>query len=691
VVLNDGTITREAAHAADAATPNLPIETLSIDTIRTLAMDAVQQAGSGHPGTAMALAPVAYSLWMRHMRYSPRDPGWFDRDRFVLSIGHASILQYALLHLTGYDLPLDQIRRFRQAGSITPGHPEAHLTPGIETTTGPLGQGVANSVGMAMAEAHLAAVFNRPGHEIIDHRTWALCGDGDLMEGVSHEAASLAGHLGLGKLTWIYDDNKITIDGRTAISFSEDVEGTFAAAGWHVQNIGDHANDLDVIDAAIDAAVAEPERPSLIMVRSHIGFGAPHKQDTSAAHGEPLGEEEIRLAKRAYGWPEDATFLVPDVVRTHMRARVEEGSERVAAWHERLERYRAAHGALATALEARISGDLPEDWDADVPTFDPADGSIATRAASGKVLAALASRITELIGGSADLAGSNKTRISESPDFSRETPEGRNVHWGIREHAMCAASNGLALHGGVRPYAATFFIFTDYARPSIRLASLMHLPVIYVMTHDSIGLGADGPTHQPVEQLASLRAMPGLRVLRPSDANETAEAWRLAIERVDGPTMLVLTRQGIPTLDRSDLGAAEELRRGAYILASESGEAPDLVLLASGSEVHIALAARDRLSDRDVDARVVAFPGWSLFRDQPREYRDRVLPPGVPRVAIEAGASFGWAEWIESGGAVVGVDRFGQSGSYADNYRDYGLTVDDLVRTALEVRDGEAR
>jgi len=683
--LNDGTITREPADTANPPTRHSSIETLSIDTVRTLAMDAVQQAGSGHPGTAMGLATVAYSLWMRHMSYSPGEPDWFDRDRFVLSIGHASILQYALLHLTGYDLPIEQIQRFRQAGSIAPGHPEVHMTPGIETTTGPLGQGVANSVGMAMAEAHLAAVFNRPGHEIVDHRTWVLCGDGDLMEGVSHEAASLAGHLGLHKLTWIYDDNKITIDGSTSISFSEDVAGTFAAAGWHVQNIGDHADNLDAIDAAIDAALAEIDRPSLIMVRSHIGFGAPHKQDTSSAHGEPLGEEEIRLTKHAYGWPEEARFLVPDAVRTHMGAQADRGRERVEDWNDRFRRYDDEHRALADDLAARISGELPADWDADIPTFYPADGSIATRAASGKVLAAIAPRVTALIGGSADLAGSNNTRIGGSPDFSRDTPEGRNVHWGIREHVMCAASNGLALHGGVRPYAATFFIFTDYARPSIRLASLMRLPVIYVMTHDSIGLGADGPTHQPVEQLASLRALPGLRVLRPSDANEVAEAWRLALERQDGPTMLVLTRQGIPILDRSELGPAEGLHHGGYVLARERGDAPDLVLISSGSEVQFALEARERLSASGVDARVVALPGWGLFRAESPEYRASVLPPDVPSVAIEAGATFGWTEWISPGGAVLGVDRFGQSGSYADNYRDYGLTTDDLVRTALRV------
>ena len=677
-------MTREEPETAELKLPDVSIETLSIDTVRTLAMDAVQEAGSGHPGTAMALAPIAYSLWMRHMKYSPSDPQWFDRDRFVLSAGHASILQYAMLHLTGYELPLEQIKAFRQAGSITPGHPEVGMTPGVETTTGPLGQGVANSVGMAAAEAHLAAVFNRPEHEIIDHRTWAICGDGDLMEGVSYEAASLAGHLGLGKLTWIYDDNKITIDGDVDIAFTEDVRARFEAMGWHVQDIGDVVNDLDSVDAAIEAAIAVEDRPSLIIVQTHIGYGAPNKQDTAAAHGEPLGEDEIVLAKRAYGWPEQARFLVPDQVTQHMRTRVAAGREHVADWNERVQRYRAEYPGLADELEQWIAGELPEGWDDEVPTFDPADGSIATRAASGKVLTALAARVHSLVGGSADLSGSNKTLL-DSPDFARETPEGRNLRWGVREHAMCAISNGIALHGGLRPYAATFFIFTDYARPSIRLASLMHQPVIFVMTHDSIGLGADGPTHQPVEHLASFRAMPGMSMIRPSDANEVAEAWRMALRRGDGPTMLVLTRQGVPILDRSGLGSAEGLRRGAYVLAAEEGGSPDVVLIASGSEVHLALEARSELAEEGVDARVVAFPSWDLFRAQDEAYRASVIPDGVPAVSIEAGATMGWSEWIGPDGLAIGVDRFGQSGSLSDNYRDYGLTVEALVEAARSV------
>ena len=671
-------MTREHTDAVDVSPADPGIEKLSIDTVRTLAMDAVQQAGSGHPGTAMALAPIAYSLWMRHMRYSPADPGWHDRDRFVLSAGHASILQYAMLHLTGYDVPIEQIETFRQAGSITPGHPEVGMTPGVETTTGPLGQGVANSVGMAAAEAHLAAEFNRPGHDIVDHRTFVLCGDGDLMEGISYEAASVAGHLGLGKLTWIYDDNKITIDGDTDITFTEDVAARFESMGWHVQDIGDSANDLSAIDAALEAAADVADRPSLIMVRSHIGFGAPNKQDTASAHGEPLGPDEIVLAKRSYGWPEDAHFLVPEPVAAHMGDRVRVGKELVADWNERFQRYRADHPDLASEFEAWMDGRLPEGWADDVPVFDHADGSIATRAASGKVLTAIAGRVRNLVGGSADLSGSNKTLL-DSPDFSAKRPDGRNLRWGVREHAMCGICNGIALHGGLRPYAATFFIFTDYARPSIRLASLMHQPVIYVMTHDSIGLGADGPTHQPVEQLASFRAMPGMRMFRPADANEVAEAWKMALERRDGPTMLVLTRQGIPIIDRSGLGSAAGVREGAYVLAAERGERPDVVLLASGSEVHIALEARDRLASDGIDARVVSFPSWERFRAQPTDYRASVLPAGVPRVSIEAGSTFGWSEWVGPDGASLGVDRFGQSGSLADNYRDYGLTVEDLV------------
>ncbi len=662
------------------------VDELSVNTIRTLAMDAVQQAGSGHPGTAMALAPVAYTLWMRHMRYNPENPHWFNRDRFVLSAGHAAILQYALLHLTGYDLPLEELQRFRQSGSITPGHPENFLTPGVETTTGPLGQGVMNSVGMAIAEAHLAKLFNRSGHEIVDHHTYVICGDGDVMEGACHEAASIAGHLGLGKLIWLYDDNRITIDGDTGLTFSEDVASRFSAYGWDVQNVGDRANDLDALDRAIADARAERTRPSLIILRSHIGYGAPGKQDTASAHGEPLGEDQIVLAKRFYGWPEDAKFYVPEEVRGHMRGRVLRGRELDADWSRRFASYRTEFPQLAVELEARVDGTLPEGWDRGLPSFEPEDGPIATRAASGKVLNGIATSVPWLFGGSADLTGSNKTWIHTSTAFSKEDPSGRNLHWGVREHVMCSASNGMALHGGVRPFAGTFFIFSDYARPAIRLAALMRLPVIYVLTHDSIGLGGDGPTHQPVEHLASFRAMPGLRIIRPADANEVAEAWRVAIERIEGPTMLILSRQKLPVSDRKQLGDARGLRQGAYILSSESGDAPDVILLATGSEVHLALEAQEKLAEEDISARVVSFPSWELFRDQSQAYRDEVLPPSVrARVAIEAGAPLGWTEWTGDGGEILAIHRFGASGSSDDNYRSYGLTTEHLVDRVMRL------
>ncbi|WP_419937730.1 transketolase [Candidatus Palauibacter sp.] len=680
------TKTAEAVSGSAAPSVGPSVESRSIDTIRTLAMDAVQRAGSGHPGTAMALAPVAYTLWMRHMRYSPRDPAWFDRDRFVLSAGHAAILQYAVLHLTGFDLPLEEIRNFRRAGSCTAGHPEYGHVDGVETTTGPLGQGVANSVGMAIAEAHLAAVFNRPGHSIIDHRTYVICSDGDLMEGVSYEAASLAGHLGLGKLLWLYDDNKITIDGDIDLAFSEDVRGRFESLGWHVQSVGD-ANDVAALDAAIEGARSVDDRPSLIIVRSHIGYGAPNKQDTATAHGAPLGEEEIRLTKEVYGWPAEPPFLVPDAVRSHMGRQIARGEALAAEWGERFERYRAAHPKLAAELERRVRSDLPVAWDEDLPDFGPDDDTIATRAASGRILSALAPRLPELIGGSADLSGSNNTLI-DSPNFSREAPEGRNLRWGIREHAMGSIANGLVLHGGIRPYIATFFTFTDYARPSMRLAALMGLPNIYVMTHDSIGLGADGPTHQPIEHLASFRAMPGVVVLRPADPEETVQAWRVAIERGSGPTILVLTRQKVPHLERAAGAARDGVDRGAYVLRAEPGPL-EVVLLGTGSELQVAVEAAEALEARGVSARVVSFPSWELFRAQPRAYREEVLPAGVPRVAIEAGATLGWTEWVGADGAVIGIDRFGQSASAADNFARFGFTAEALVARALEALAAE--
>ncbi len=662
----------------------MPVEELCINTIRTLAIDAVQKASSGHPGAPMALAPVAYVL-SRELRYNPLNPHWFDRDRFVLSAGHASMLLYAMLHLSGYEISLDDLREFRQWGSVTPGHPEYGLTPGVETTTGPLGQGLMTAVGMALAEAHLAAVYNRPGYRVVDHHTYVLCSDGDMMEGASHEAASMAGHVGLGKLIVIYDDNRITIDGPTDLTYSDDVVRRFEGYHWHVLNLGEAANDVPAISRALAAARAEPERPSLIVVRSHIGYGSPGKQDTAEAHGAPLGQEEVALTKRAYGWPQEPRFLVPDRAREHMQEAVARGATLEAEWKRAFEAYRERHPDSAAALELALDGRLPEGWDTDVPSFQPEDGAMATRSASGKVLNAIAGRLPWLVGGSADLSPSNNTRIAASDDLRRHAYGNRNLRWGIREHLMCAASSGMALHGGLRPYAATFLVFTDYARPAIRLASLMGLPVIYVMTHDSIGLGEDGPTHQPVEHLAALRAVPGLQVIRPADANETAQAWREAIRRTDGPTMLVLTRQKVPVLIPDE---AEGVARGAYVLRGDRGNELDLVLLASGSEVALALGAQEVLSERGVRSRVVSMPCWERFREQEQEYRDRVLPPAVTRrIGIEAGTPFGWREWVGDGGCVIGVDTYGASAPGPELFRHYGLTVELIVAAAERLLD----
>ncbi len=661
------------------------IDKLSIDTVRTLSMDGVQQARSGHPGTPMALAPLAYILWTRFLRFNPKNAQWFDRDRFILSIGHASMLLYSMLHLTGYDLSLDDLKDFRQWGSRTPGHPEYGHTPGVETTTGPLGQGIMNGVGMAMAEAHLAAVFNRPGHEIVDHRTWVFCGDGDLMEGASHEAASLAGHLGLGKLICVFDDNRITIEGSTSLSCSDDAALRFKSYGWHVRNVGDRADDLETLTAAFEEACREKERPSLIIVRSHIGYGAPNRQDSPSAHGEPLGEEEIRLAKRFYGWPEDAKFLVPDEVRRHMEQSVQRGKALEDEWNGRLEAYRKAYPDLADRLAASLSGTLPAGWDADLPVFSPEKG-IATRAASGTALNAVAAKIPWLAGGSADLSPSTKTVISGSGYVSRDNHSGRNIAWGIREHAMAACAAGMALHGGVRPFTATFFVFTDYARPAMRLAALMGLPVIYVMTHDSIGVGEDGPTHQPVEHLASLRAMPNLHIIRPADANETVFAWRAAMERTDGPTLLALTRQNLPVFDRNETAPADGVLKGAYVLSREKGERPDVILMATGSEVRLVHEAQKTLAEEGIDARVVSMPSWEIFRQQPAEYRCQVLPPDITaRLAVEAGASQGWREWVGDRGEIIALDRFGASAPADELFRRFGFTVENVVAKTREL------
>ena len=659
------------------------LDELCINTIRTLAIDAIEKANSGHPGAPMALAPLAYVLWTKIMRYNPRNPSWFDRDRFVLSAGHASMLLYAMLHLTGFDLSLEEIKNFRQWGSKTPGHPEYGLTPGLETTTGPLGQGFTNAVGMAIAEAHLAAVFNRDDHVIVDHHTYGVCSDGDLMEGASHEAASIAGHLGLGKIILVYDDNHISIEGPTELTYSDDVAKRFASYHWHVQNLGESANDLKALARALRKAQRERERPSLIIVRSHIGYGSPNLQDRAEVHGAPLGEDEVKLTKRAYGWPEDETFLVPEPVLAHMRKAVRRGKRLEKQWNEKFAAYKEAYPELAEQFEAALRGELPVGWDGDIPQFNPADKPIATRAASGKVLNGFAQRVPWLVGGSADLAPSTKTLISKSGYLAKGDYGHRNIAWGVREHGMCGCCSGMALHGGVRPYASTFFVFTDYARPSMRLAAMMELPVIYVMTHDSIGIGEDGPTHQPIEHLASLRAIPNMCVIRPADANETAYAWRAAMVRKDGPTVLVLTRQGLPILDRSKLAGAEGVVKGAYVLSKEQGDRADVVLLASGSEVHLILDAQERLAAEGIQARVVSMPSWELFREQPQDYRDEVLPPQVKaRLAVEAGSPQGWRDWVGDAGDMIAIEKFGASAPSKVLFKHYGLTVENIVERA---------
>ena len=661
------------------------LDLLCINTIRTLAMDAVQKANSGHPGTAMSLAPLAYLLYTRHLRHSPRHPQWPDRDRFVLSCGHASMLLYAALHLAGYDLSLDDLKQFRQWGSRTPGHPEHGVAPGVETTTGPLGQGFANGVGMAIAEAHLAARYNRPGHVLVDHRTFAIVSDGDLMEGISHEAASLAGHLKLGKLIYLYDDNHITIEGSTDLAFSEDVAQRFAGYGWHVQRVTD-GNDLVALDAAIGAAESESDRPSLIIVRTHIAWGSPHKQDTAEAHGSPLGAEEIALTKSVYGWPVDAQFLVPEEVRAHFGRCVERGAKLEAEWEVRKAAYEQQFPDLAAGWRAALSGELPAGWEGALPAFKPEDGSQATRSWSQKVINAVAPVVPTLVGGSADLAPSTNTLIKGGGDFEGGSFGARNMHFGIREHAMGGVLNGMALHGGVRPYGATFLVFSDYMRPSLRLAALMKLPVIVVFTHDSVGLGEDGPTHQPIEQLAALRAIPGMTVIRPADGPETGAAWRAALEHRDGPTLLVLSRQKLPVIDRARYAPADGLLRGGYVLAEAGGGAPRLLLLATGSEVGLVMAAREILEKEGTPTRVVSMPSLEIFARQDAGYRDAVLPPAVhARLAVEAAASFGWHRWVGSAGDVVSIEHFGASAPYERVFQEFGFTAENVAKRARAV------
>jgi transketolase len=665
----------------------------AINTIRFLSVDAVQKAKSGHPGTPMGLAPLAYLLWTRYLRYNPGNPDWAGRDRFILSCGHASMLLYSMLHLTGYDLPLEELKAFRQWGSRTPGHPEANHTPGVEVTTGPLGQGLGNAVGMAMASRLLAQRFNRPGHEIVSHRVVAICSDGDLMEGVSAEAASLAGFHRLSNLVAFYDDNRITIEGSTDLAFREDTASRFRAYGWNVLSVADGNTDLAGMAAAIEVAFMERERPTLVMVRTSIGYGSPNKQDTADAHGSPLGEAEVALAKETLGWPKSPDFLVPEDVLAHFREAVARGERAEKEWRLRFAAYASAFPELSLEWERRMWGDLPEGWDDAIPVFSTDTGATATRSASHKVLNAIAAKVPELAGGSADLAPSTETIIKDGGDFHPDAPPGgRNFHFGVREHGMGAVLNGIARHGGVIPYGATFFIFSDYMRPSIRLAALMGCRVVYVFTHDSIGVGEDGPTHQPVEQLASLRAMPNLHVVRPADANETSMAWKMSLERTDGPTLIALTRQKIPVLPPDTVFRRDGACRGAYVVDEAEGGKPAVLLLATGSEVSVAIGARKLLAEEGIPARVVSMPCWERFEEQEADYRDAVLPPEVTaRVSVEAGTTFGWERYVGSGGASVGIDRFGASAPADRVFRELGITpeaVRDRAKSVLAAVKG---
>lgn len=646
-----------------------------IATVRTLAIDAVQKANSGHPGAPMGLAPVGWALYSRLMRHAPSDPAWPDRDRFVLSAGHASALQYALLHLSGYALSLDDLKAFRQWGSITPGHPERGHVPGVEVTTGPLGQGLGNAVGLALAEAMLAAEFNRPGHDVVDHRTWVIASDGDLMEGISHESCSLAGFLGLGKLIVVFDDNSISLDGPTGMSTGDDVTLRFQAYGWRVLEIAD-ANDTGEIDRVLDQACQSDGRPTIVRLKSHIGFGAPGVQDTSKAHGAPLGEEQARLAKQAYGWPEDAQFLVPPEVAEWAGVLRERGEREVAAWDAAMDAYAAEFPAEAAELRRRLAGDLPAGWDASMPVFEDGEAS-ATRVAGAAALNSIAAGMPELVGGAADLASSTGTTIKGAADVAPGQFGGRNIHFGVREFGMAAAINGMVAHGGLRAFGSTFMTFSDYMKNAIRMAALQKLPSILVFTHDSVAVGEDGPTHQPIEQLAALRSIPGLVTLRPADARETAAAWRIAVERRHGPTALVLTRQGVPVLPMQD----PPVERGAYVVAPGD----DCLIIATGSEVSLGLDARELLQAQGVQARVVSMPSWELFADQPSDYRDQVIPPEVlARVGVEAASPFGWERWTGTYGRIVGIDRFGESAPGGRVMEGLGMTPEAVARAAVE-------
>ena len=673
------------------------LDNLCINTIRMLSIDMVQEANSGHPGMPMGAAPMAYALWTRFLRHNPLNPIWPDRDRFVLSAGHGSALLYSLLHLTGYHLSVEEIKRFRQWGSKTPGHPEYGETPGVESTTGPLGQGLANAVGMAIAERFLASQFNRPGYEIVNHYTYAMVSDGDLMEGVASEAASLAGQLKLGKLIYLYDNNSITLAGATRLVFTEDVGKRFEAYGWQVQTVED-GNDLEAISRAITAAREETTRPSLISVRTHIGYGSPNKQDTFEAHGSPLGPDEVISTKKNFGWPLEPKFYIPQEALAQFRKELNKGERLEAEWKTKLESYGKAHPGLLSEWDQRLSSKLPEGWDRDIPSFPPDPKGLATRAAGGKVMNALAPHIPSLIGGSADLNPSTNTALKGRGNFQGPRADekavqgaesgswsysGANIFFGVREHAMGGILNGMALHGGLLPYGSTFLIFSDYMRPAIRLAALMKLHLIYVFTHDSIALGEDGPTHQPIEQLSSLRAMPGLTVIRPADANEVAEAWKIAVQHQEGPVALIMTRQAIPVIDRTRFKPAGGLSRGAYILADSEAEKPEVILIATGSEVSLALEAYEKIRAAGIRARVVSMPSWELFERQPENYRHQVLPPDIPaRVSVEAGATFGWQKYVGWGGAAMGIDHFGASAPGKVLLEKFGFTPENIMNKA---------
>lgn len=660
-------------------TTTMAIEKLAVNTVRTLAIDAVEHANSGHPGLPMGAAPMAYTLWTEFMNHNPEHSKWFNRDRFVLSAGHGSMLLYGLLHLSGYDVTMNDLKEFRQWNSRTPGHPEVHHTDGVEATTGPLGQGIAMSVGMAMAEAHLAAMYNKDSYPVIDHYTYALISDGDIMEGISHEAASLAGHLGLDKLIVLYDSNDISLDGDLNRSFSDNTEARFKSYGWQVLTVED-GNDLEAIREGITKARENTEQPTLIEVKTIIGYGSPNKSNSAASHGAPLGADEVQQTKERYGWDHDA-FYVPDEVYADFREKVgKQGSDAERAWNDLFAKYKDAYPDLANELERAMDGKLPVDWGKELPVYEPENDKLATRASSGDVLNAIAKKVPYFFGGSADLAGSNKTAMKDDVDFSRNNYAGRNIWFGVREHAMAAALNGMALHGGLKVFAGTFFVFSDYLRPAVRLAAIMKMPVTYVFTHDSIAVGEDGPTHEPIEQLASLRAMPGLSLIRPADGNETQAAWRLALESTDHPTALVLTRQGLPTLEGTKERAYEGVKKGAYIVSESFGDIPDVLLLATGSEVQLAIKAQKKLQEKDIDVRVVSMPSWDRFEKQEQAYKDRVISPQIKkRLAIEMASPFGWERYVGENGQVLGIDTFGASAVGETIIEEYGFTVENIV------------